>query len=351
MPRALIALLFLSVVSVGGGCGAAAPELARPPSFQRGVALGLFATASDDPVAEYESLLDEIHALGATDVSLVVTWIQDDVRASAVQSDLRYTASDETLAHLIRYAHRLGMRTLLFPILRLVHRSAEEWRGTIRPGDPARWFASYGARLSQLAALAEREHADALSVGSELASLEDRAADWQRLIAEARARYRGRLLYSANWDHYGRVTFWPALDAIGVSAYWELTRPGHEPTVEEALASWRPIRERLVAFGRAQGKPIVLTEVGYPSVRGAGAFPWNDFLTGEEGVLDEEAQRRLYQAFASAWSDEPQLRGVYFWYWVSEGGLGDRGYSPRGKAASFVVSGWYRSRDRLPPPR
>jgi hypothetical protein len=329
-------------------CAGAAPVLDRPPPFQRGVSLGLFSPPEE---VDYPQRLAEIRALGATHVSLVITWVQNDVTASDVRASPDYTVSEALLRRLVREAHACGMQVLIFPILRLEHRTAAEWRGSIRPTDLPHWFESYGALLVELARLAAEEHVEVLSVGSELASTEQRLDEWTRLIARVRAAYRGSLLYSANWDHYDRVPFWPLVDQIGVSAYWGVIAPGHAPTLEEAEAAWGPIRTRLAAFARRLGRPVVLTEVGYQSVRGAGAFPWNDFLTGADGALDDEAQRVLYEAFARGWQDEPELAGVYFWIWFDAGGPSDRGYTPRGKPAELVLRSWYRAPERLPPPR
>lgn len=345
---ARLAAASLAAATLAGCAAGPAPILDRPPDFERGVSLGLFSPPGE---VDYPARLSEIRALGATSVSLIVTWVQKDVTASEVHADPDYTAPEPLVRDLIRRAHRLGMRVLLFPILRLVERTASEWRGSIRPADLARWFQSYGAELVRLAAIARDEHAETLSIGSELASTEVAKDEWRALIARVRAAYPGRLLYSANWDHYDRVPFWPLIDELGVSAYWGVAKPGDAPSLEAAAAAWAPIRTRLATFARARGRKVVLTEVGYQSVRGAGAFPWNDFLAGEDGALDDEAQRLLYEAFARAWQDEPALAGVYFWVWFDEGGARDRGYTPRGKPAELVLRTWYRAPERLPPPR
>jgi hypothetical protein len=86
-------------------------------------------------------------------------------------------------------------------------------------------------------------------------------------------------------------------------------------------------------------------------VRGAGAWPWNDFLSDEDGVEDGETQRQLYEAFVLAWTQEPELAGVFFWFWHGRGGLGDRSYTLRGKPAEQVVRAWYRPDDWRPPVR
>jgi hypothetical protein len=340
----------LALCALAAGCHAEV-TLARPPAFERGVALGLFAAPEAGAEVDYEERLAEIRALGATDVSLVITWVQDDVSASTVRRDPLYTAPDELTARLTRRAHELGLRVMLFPILRLVHRTPKEWRGSIHPADLDQWFQSYGALLVDLAHLARAERVEVLSVGSELASTERRADHWEDLIARVRRAYAGELLYSANWDHYTKVPFWPSIDVVGISAYWGVAPPGEMPTVEGAEAAWRPHREKLAAFARRVGRRLVFTEVGYQSVRGAGAFPWNDFLDGKDGEEDAEAQRRLYEAFARAFTAEPALSGVYFWVWFGKGGLGDRGYTPRGKPAEYVLRAWYRAPESLPPPR
>jgi hypothetical protein len=338
--RWLIVLAWL-----GGGCFLhASAVLDRPAAFQRGMTLGLFnAESAEGP------LLEEVRSTGATDVSLVITWQQEDLAATEVVVDPS-TPSDDRLRAAIRRAHGLGLRVMLFPLVRLCHRTAREWRGLLQPHDLDRWFASYDRRLLQLAALAAEERVERLSIGSELVSLERYADRWRELVRATRARYHGELLYSANWDRYSEVPFWQDVDLIGISAYWGVTPPGAPVTAEEAIAAWQPIRRRLVAFGREHRRPIVFTEIGYPSVSGAGAWPWNDFLTGADGAKDDEAQRRLYEAFTVVWSSERGLAGVYFWIW-DEGGFSDRGYSPRDKPAELVVRSWFRPLDRLPPPR
>ena len=315
----------------------------RREPFLRGIALGLFDGTPGAYEAHYDEELREIRATGATDVSLVITWVQDDVAAAEVRGAPGYTAPDALVRRMVRRARDLGLRVTLFPILRLLHRTPSEWRGVIHPTDPARWFASYGRRLDALARLGAEERVAWISVGSEIVSLQARKGDWEALIAATRAVFPGRLLYSANWDRVTDVPFWGALDAIGISAYWRVTPIGERATVRGAIAAWRPIRDELRALARALDRPIVFTEVGYPATAGAGAWPWNDFLVGSEGALDQEAQRRLFEAFAAVWSDEPVLAGAFVWLWLSPGGLLDRGHTLRRKPAGLVLHDWYRA--------
>jgi hypothetical protein len=321
-----------------------------PPrsGFVRGVALGLFG---DEPAVPYAQQLDEIAALGATHVSLVVTGFVSDVHGSEVTSWPGFTPSPDDVAAYVLAARRRGLAALVFPILRLAHRTPAEWRGVLAPRDEHAFFDSYERFILSYARAADRAGAEVLAVGSELGSTEHDIARWRALIARVRAAFpRGRLLYSANWDHYADVPFWDAVDAIGVSAYYELApKQARElPDVDAMVRAWQPVRTRLAAFARARGKPLFFTEIGYPSRVGAAGSPWDDV---RPGVVSQEEQRLCLVAFARAFADEPTLAGAYVWIWFEKGGQGDRSYTPRGKSAELVLRELYRPRAWLPPPR
>jgi hypothetical protein len=310
-----------------GGDSARSARLA-----DRGVALGLFA---EDPGWSYRPLLDEIARTGADHVELVVAWYQDDAAATELGEHPRYSAPAPSVRAAIRAARAAGLDVILFPIVRLsAPRAPDEWRGTLRPRDRAAWWRSYGARLEALARLAAEERVAVLSVGSELSTLDGPADrdDWARAIARARRRFRGPLLYSANWDHFRDVAIYDLVDRIGISAYFALVEPGAPTTVDDLVRGWRDWRAELARFARARGRPLTLTEVGYRSIAGAAAAPWDEAL---RGPVDLDEQRRCYAAFRRVWRDAPDdvLAGVYFWNWYGWGGPTSRGYTPRDKPA------------------
>ena len=45
---------------------------------------------------------------------------------------------------------------------------------------------------------------------------------WRSLIRKTRKAYKGRLSYSANWDHYKDIEWWRDLDLIGMTVYYDL---------------------------------------------------------------------------------------------------------------------------------
>ena len=283
-------------------------------------------------------MIDEIAAIGASHIALVVTWAQRDVSSIAIAPSQK-SIDDATVGHAIDHAHRRGLDVLLFPILTVDKLAQGQWRGTLAPRDRDIWWRSYESFIMHYAAIAARHRAGAFLIGSELGSTEGWRYRWYHLISRVERAYTGQLIYSANWDHYQHVSFWNRLDVIGVTGYFELTRD--KDASEAALTqAWKTTRDALVAFARERDKPLWITEVGYTSIDGAATRPWDYHM---QGKTDHEEQRRLYAAFVAAWNGVTELGGVFFWNWYGEGGTEDRGYTPKGKPAQTVLQRWFRS--------
>lgn len=309
---------------------------------QRGVALGLFA---EDVSFSYTPLLQEIAALGASHVALVVPLYQTHAGSVGLRWHTRLSPTVGATAEAVRAAHRLGLSVTLFPIVRLeAPRAPGEWRGTLAPEDPEAWFASYQDLLGDLAAVATLTGVSRLVVGSELSSLDADLARWRPLVQKIRAVFPGTLVYSANWDRYREATLFELVDEIGVTGYFNLREKDGPSDVEALSNRWRWERRQLDDWRRALTKPFVFTEVGYRSRAGASAEPWNE---GAGGQVDLDEQRRAFAAFRRVWTQPPPpdpkapppvpLEGLYIWNWYGHGGPASAGYTPRGKPAADEV--------------
>lgn len=320
---------------------------AESAPLQRGVQLGLF---HEDALWSYAGLLGEIRELGTSHVGLTVAYYQEHAGSTEIYDHPRFTAPEATIERTLKEAHALGMKAMVFPIVRLDRpRSSSEWRGTLRPKDPGAWWQSYTRLLVRVARLCARAGAAQLSVGSELSTL-DVAAErpaWQGLVGEVRREFRGLITYSGNWDHFDRVGIYDLLDLAGLCAYFPLTSwPSPKtPEVADLTAAWRKKRAELEAFAARVGRPMILTEVGYLSQRGCAHKPWDE---GAKNPVDLEEQRRCYAAFADAWTGAEALRGAYFWNYYGWGGPSSIGYTPRGKPAAAEITRYFRAESTRP---
>jgi hypothetical protein len=318
-----------------GGKLADAPRATAPEreARQRGVALGLFA---EDVSFSYGALLAEIVALGATHVALVVPLYQTDGASDDLHLHTRLSPTLPLVAETIRAARRDGLEVTLFPIVRLSAPRPGEWRGTLRPRDSAAWFRRYGETLGTLAAIAETAGASRLVVGSELSSLDgaETLPRWRPVVERVRGVFSGKLVYSANWDHYDKAALFELVDEEGVTGYFNLrdaAAAGDDGALE---AGWRRVRRELEAWHAGRERPFLFTELGYRSRAGATAAPWDE---GSPGAPDLDEQRRAFAAFRRAWAGSTLLGGVYVWNWYGWGGPGTTGYTPRGKPAEQDV--------------
>ncbi len=293
-----------------------------------------------DWMDKYEQSIDEIAALGADTVSLVVDSRQENGASNKIYLDMRMTPTPEQLGRLITRARDKGLRVILMPIVLLDAPRDNEWRGTIAPAQWDEWWASYRAIIGHFAWIAQGYGVNVLSVGSELVSTEDErfVGEWRRLIKEVRGVFHGQLTYSANWDHYRPVKFWDQLDLIGMNSYYKLGTD-RNVQVPEIVSRWKDIQKDLLAFQKQVGKPLLFLEVGWCSLTNAAHEPW-DYTKMSEG-LDLELQKRLYEGYFQAWYGNPSLGGFMVWEWTpGDGGRADRGYTPEGKPAEEVLKKW-----------
>ena len=131
------------------------------------------------------------------------------------------------------------------------------------------------------------------------------------------------------------MPFWDALDYVGLSGYYELAKEPGAP-VSALRAAWDGHRDAILAWRArsAPSKPLIFTELGYPSRRTAAVRPWQHT---NEAPVDTEEQRRCYEAFFGSWAKVDALQGVFVYEWWGEGGLSDADYTPKDKPAEGVV--------------
>ena len=238
--------------------------------------------------------------------------------------------SDEAVCEAAARAHALGLRVWLKPQV-----WTRGWEGALA-FSPAGWrqfFDGYDEILLHWALLAEREGLDGVFVGHELSS--STAADparWREMIGRVRRVYAGPLSYDANWDEAARVSFWDALDLIGVSFYAPLSdRPTRDAARLQAGATQALTSLHEVA--KKSGRPVLVAELGYAPTVNAAVRPWD----GTSAPADTTLQRLCLEAAIAAMDPHEWLAGAFFWRWGSGPRGHDDPFDPRGLPVEDVM--------------
>ncbi len=330
-------------------CLATAAHAQLPDAFERGVNHAHIHRGDrgyGSPVSAQE--LAQLKAIGVTCIAITPFGYQRGFDDDAIAFGNRdRSMMDEHLLAEMRHAHELGIAVTLKPhIWSRDFGRGEQWHGTIDQPTPeahARWWADYRDMALHYAHLAQQGAAEQYCIGTELVKMTTQyPGQWRALIAEIRDVYDGRLTYAAHWyEEWRQITFWDALDSVGIAAYFPLDAPVGA-TVDELVAAWEPYRQQLEAMHERTGLPIVFMEVGYRPVVDCHIEPWRH----GGGEVSEAAQARAYDAMFIALGDEPWWRGAYVWKTFTDpsrgrGRAGGSDYVFRGTLAEAVFRRWY----------
>jgi hypothetical protein len=137
------------------------------------------------------------------------------------------------------------------------------------------------------------------------------------------ASYTGRLIYAANWGpssqpEYDQITWWDAVDYIGVDAYYPLTGGLSDVGVKDLEDIWHgrgdnaspsgDIFSDLETLSDKVHHPVLFTAAGYESVPASNASPGNT----PPSDVDETEQLNDMEALLLTFNSAPWWAGI-FW--------------------------------------
>ncbi len=297
--------------------------------------------------------LGEIAGMQANAVAITASWYMANSTSSDIYADPLKTESFANVAKAIDDAHARGLSVLLKP-----HVDALDGKPRMQtaPTDPAAWFADYKAILLDNARLADAHGVASMSLGTELDGMTVAAYRhyWLDIIDSVRAVFSGTLTYGANWDGGSKVSFWDRLDYIGIDGYLPISNAS-QPTLADLVSGWitprtdsyyRGIFQGLSPYdyyrslAETTGKSFVFTEIGWRSMDGAAARPFDNT---PNKPADPQEQSDLYQAFFQVFSQAGDwFRGAYVWHW-SPLAVSPRAddFQSEGKPAEALIRAWF----------
>ncbi|HVT03794.1 MAG TPA: hypothetical protein VHL58_10535 [Thermoanaerobaculia bacterium] len=299
-----------------------------------GATFSVINNIGESPISDRSHLeVEHLHDLGYNALALIPFAGQDGPYADEVRMWNRSPESETDLDLQIvsRHAHALGMTLLLKPQVWVGH-------GTdslhIDPrGGWEKWFASYRRFILHHAMVARLQGIEWLAVGTEL-TLTEKQPQWHQLIRDVRALYQGHIVYAANWDAFAATPLWNELDAVGIDVYAPLAKKD-DATDAELLQGARANVDEVTRLAAKVEKPVILTELGFPSTRAPWREPWNERRDEPVSHVD---QARCYRAFLTALGEAPWFTGLFIWKYESDPGFRDpSGFFPDYKPAQKVI--------------
>jgi len=284
-------------------------------------------------------------------ISVSVMNFQWDINSTGPIYPLEGTSTDDALILITQLAHARNLKVMLRPGVDLDWHNKNNtgnWRGEIgkffeTPADWDAWFQSFSGFVVRYAALAQKAGVDMISVGFELNTAQAQADQFRALIAQVRRVYQGQVTYCANHDSEGDITWWDAVDLIGVDAYYVLNVNESRPAVSKLLEQWQPILKNLRQVSAKFGnKQVVFGEIGYCSAPFTHMAPWE--LNCGLKEVDLQEQFNCYLALFQAVQGQDWLAGLFIWGWLTDptnGGPGDSAFSPNDKPASALLNAFW----------
>ena len=246
----------------------------------------------------------------------------------------------EGICQQVSLAKSKGLKVMIKPHIWV---RGQGWAGDFELSDEnewAEWESNYRNYIITYARIADSLSVDLYCIGTELRRVVvNRPEFWPKLIREVREVYSGRITYAANWDNYQNVSFWDQMDYIGVDAYFPLSQV-ENPSLEEIKSGWNTHKEGLKGISRLYDKPILFTEFGYQSAKGAAGNHWEV----DKDDVDLNVQKGCYQVLFETFWDASWFAGGFFWKWHfknDRGGENDPNFTPQGKPSTDVIRYWY----------
>lgn len=293
----------------------------------------------------WENAVQRAYDAGFDDVSLSpVRFYSPGVGSIATSS-----SSGPELSHVaagVARAKQLGMRVTVNPFVEPVN--FDGWRGLYDPtpgsAESTTFWSDYEQYIVDVAAMAESNGADSITVGTELRGLTRNAgnnANWNSVINAADSAFSGSIGYAANWDNYDNAnvasTIWdhPAIDYIGIDSYFQgllstsqADGSGTYPDTDflfDVEDAWNnKLDNEILPFAAARqagaGLPVEFTEIGYLPRNRTTVTP-----QGESQPLDADEQNMAFEGLMRALDGRlasGEFLATHIWQWDMQGSAG-----------------------------
>ncbi len=329
-----------------------APTLAPMEDFIQGVWYGgYFQKQFSNPYSDW-TLENIVKPTGANWIDIHFFCYVDNYRATEVLCGTNNTTTKSDIRHAVNIAHELGLRVFMEAGLVFLN-DPNHWSGDIGRGFGEElweaWFDGYETYITEYAVLANELNVDMFSIGQELNGTQHRDENWREIAAAVREEYDGPIVYSPDatgGENWLEITWWDAVDSIGIHPYDIRLSDHANPTVEEMVEYLTPVVDRLETLSQEFDRPVIITELAYSSIDGMSAGSWVYYGTNTNYEVDLQEHADIYEALIKAFSGRASWKGLFLGdYFPTNNNLitppNNIFFSTYGKPAENVLRSFY----------
>jgi hypothetical protein len=243
----------------------------------------------------------------------------------------------------IQFAKSLGLH--VFVTIQLQSAGDQPWSALINFSTFAQeqqWFDSYWQTVKPYAVAAQQYGVEQFAIGTEYRWLEQNAPAslWNGLISKISQVYHGTITYDMDWSSlWYTPPSWmhnPILKMIGISSYAPLINNPMWINPRSMRTLWAQVAQRVLdKFSISVGKPILLSEIGFPNCQVALYQPWNSSCTAPQ---DQQEQAGATDAALADIIPDQHILGTFFWGWDNA-----RDFNLINVQAASVILKYYKS--------
>lgn len=319
--------------------------------------------------AAADTSLDELASVTANAVVLDIHLYVDGKTANEVR--LESPGLAQTLSIAMAQAAASGIEIWVKPLV--IMGSGPDflsWQ-QLAPSDPARWFATYTARLVELASLAEAAGATHFLLTNELYSMTTNPAYqgyWSSLITQVRSVFTGEIGFNAGGLLGGEYStaneflaipdaLYSLVDFVGISSYPRLSSAS-SPDAAMLEAGWTAdafganLDALLESLYARNSLPVYFTEMGSPPYLGGNYAYFGNIGRPISTLVDPTGQSIFYDVVIAHIEKfhSHRVEGMFMYAWLLDAAMSQPNglvgspydWSIADKASRAVISEWFQ---------
>lgn len=324
---ALIILLLLS-------CSVDFSDCTYDSTYQKGMNIFFKSHRNRFEYNDFTENVAHLKSIGVTTLFLTPCYFTPGPHATTIDSTSQ-TIPDSQLCSAISIAQNAGVEVILKPHIDCLD---EQPRYTIDPTDYELWMQRYRAVIGKYLTIASQFSHKSFVIATELDNIVE-SQKFTEFCDSIRNMSSMRIIISTSYNHFVKSTIWKHADVIGVNAYFNLDN-SNKPSESTLRETWNYWLNTMNQLSQLNGKPVILTEVGFMSRSTAAANP-GDF-SGNPPV-DVALQEQCYDALLSQACKFKNIHGIFFWQWElgTLSSDAEKDYTPRGKPAENTIKRYW----------